>query len=76
MIFFHAIVDDAALVKFNSLQNLPLPHIPIQNIFYLSKLWVHRFSVEDLTTCTEIFYMYHQDISNMGANKVYSIMLH
>lgn len=30
------------------MQNLPLPHIPIQTIFYLRQLWVNVFCIYDL----------------------------
>lgn len=52
------------------MQNLPLPHIPIQNIFYLRQLWVQCFGIKDLKTDKSTFYMYQESIGNKGANEV------
>lgn len=47
--------EDAAAITFDFMQNLPLPHIPIQNIFYLRQLWVHCFGIKDLKTGKSAF---------------------
>ncbi|KAL4718200.1 hypothetical protein ACJJTC_014059 [Scirpophaga incertulas] len=61
--------DDVAAITFDFIQNLPLPHIPIQNIFYLRQLWVNCFGIKDLKTGKSTFYMYHEGIANKGANE-------
>lgn len=63
-------------ITFDFMQNLPLPHIPIQNIFYLRQLWVHCFGIKDLKTGKSTFYMYHEGIANKGANEVCSMLMH
>lgn len=68
--------DDVAVITFDFMQNLPLPHIPIQNIFYLRQLWVHCFGIKDLKTGKSTFYMYHEGIANKGANEVCSMLMH
>lgn len=68
--------DDVAAITFDFMQNLPLPHIPIQNIFYLRQLWVHCFGIKDLKTGKSTFYMYHEGIANKGANEVCSMLMH
>lgn len=38
------------------MQNLPLPHIPVQEIFYLRQLWVFEFCIHNLKTGNAAFY--------------------
>lgn len=68
--------DDVAALTFDYMQNLPLPNIPIQEIFYLRQLWVNCFGVKNLNTNESVFYVYHEGVANKGANEVCSMILH
>ena len=35
--------DSTAILSFDYIQNLPLPNIPVQEIFYMRQLWVFLF---------------------------------
>lgn len=58
------------------MQNLPLPHVPIQEIFYLRQLWVNCFGIKNLKTDKSVFYVYHEGLAHKGANEVCSMILH
>lgn len=68
--------DDVAALTFDFMQNLPLPNIPIQEIFYLRQLWVNCFGIKNLKTGKSVFYVYHEGIANKGSNEICSILLH
>lgn len=68
--------DDVAALTFDYMQNLPLPNIPIQEIFYLRQLWVNCFGIKNLKTNESVFYVYHEGVANKGANEVCSMILH
>jgi hypothetical protein len=58
------------------MQNLPLPHIPVQEIFYYRQLWVNCFCVYDLKTKKSTTYLYHEGIAKKGGNEVSSFIHH
>lgn len=68
--------DDVAALTFDYMQNLPLPNIPIQEIFYLRQLWVNCFGIKNLKTNESVFYVYHEGVANKGANEVCSMIHH
>lgn len=68
--------DDTVALTFDFMQNLPLPHIPIQEVFYLRQLWVNCFGIKNLKTNESVFYVYHEGLANKGANEVCSMILH
>lgn len=68
--------DDVACITFDFMQNLPLPHLPIQEIFYLRQLWVNCFGIKNLKTNESVFYVFHEGMANKGANEVCSMLLH
>nr|CAH7762622.1 unnamed protein product [Callosobruchus chinensis] len=39
---------DVAGITFDFIQNLPLPNIPVQEIFYFRQLWVYAFEIQHL----------------------------
>ena len=67
--------EDMVALCFDYMQNLPLPHLPVQDIFYMRQLWVNVFSVHNLKTGKSVLYVYHEGIAKKGANDVCS-MLH
>ena len=37
-------------IAFDFMQNLPLPNIPVQEVFYFRQLWVNTFGIHNLGT--------------------------
>lgn len=62
--------DDVAGICFDYMQNLPLPHIPVQEVFYLRQLWVYVFCIHDIKKGTSEFHLYHEGMGNRGPNEV------
>lgn len=67
---------DVGAICIDYMQNLPLPHIPVQEIFYYRQLWVNEFCVHNLKTQKAMFYSYHEGIANKGPNEVCSFLKH
>ncbi|XP_046684222.1 uncharacterized protein LOC124370001 [Homalodisca vitripennis] len=62
-------------IVFDFMQNLPLPHLPVQEMFYLRKLWYYVFKIFDLKNDTAVFYNYPEGIANKGPDEVASFIL-
>ena len=56
-------------------QNLPLLHIPVQEIFYLNQLWLYEFSIYDLKTGKLVFYSFCEGVANKCPNEVCTFVL-
>lgn len=67
--------NTSALV-FDYMQNLPLPFLPVQEMFYLRKLWLYVFCVHNLSDNTSVFYTYHEGEGNKGPDEVCSFLSH
>lgn len=65
----------SALV-FDYMQNLPLPFLPVQEMFYLRKLWLYVFCVHNLSDNSSVFYTYHEGEGNKGPDEVCSFLSH
>ena len=46
-------------VTFFSTQNLPVPHIPVQEVFYDRRRWIHDFGVHVMENNKVFFYSYY-----------------
>nr|CAH7716839.1 unnamed protein product [Callosobruchus chinensis] len=46
---------DVAGITFDFIQNLPLPNIPVQKIFYFLQLWVYAFEIHNLSDKSALF---------------------
>lgn len=57
-------------ITLDYMQNLPLPVIPVQEIFYFRQLWLYAFEIHSLKTEAGHFYMYHEGQGNKGPNEV------
>lgn len=57
-------------LAFDYMQNMPLPHIPVQEIFYFRQLWVFAFQIHNLKENTGHFYTYHEGQGQKGPNEV------
>lgn len=62
--------NDVAALSFDYMQNLPLPHIPVQEIFYYRQLWLNEFCIHNLKDDTANFYSYHEGLGHKGPNEV------
>lgn len=63
-------------ICFNHMQNLPLPHILVQEVFYLRQLWINVFCVHDLKSNKAKLYVHHEGEGNKSPNEVCSFVWH
>lgn len=56
------------------MQNMHLPRIPVQEVFYLRQLNFNVFCVHDIKKEKATFYIYHEGIAGKGPNEVYSFL--
>ncbi|PSN33696.1 Spastin [Blattella germanica] len=54
---------------FDFMQNLPLPFMPVQEMFYLRKLWYYVFNIHDIGRGTSVFYTYIEGEALRGPNE-------
>lgn len=66
---------DVTAIAFDFMQNLQLPELPVQEMFYLRKLWLYVFCVHDLKTNKSVFYTYQEGSGNKGPNEVCTMLL-
>lgn len=57
-------------LQFDYMQNLPLPVLPVQEVFYFRQLWVYEFCVHNMKTGKATFYSYHEGQALKGPNEV------
>lgn len=55
--------NDLAVLTFDFMQNVHLPEIPAQDLFYLTQLSVNIFSIHNCKTGKSSFYIYHKGIA-------------
>ncbi len=67
--------EDTAVISFDFMQNLALPHLPVQDTFYLRQLTISVFSIHNVKTGKSKYYVYHEGICGKGANEVGSFLL-
>lgn len=68
--------EDTGAIAFDFMQNLPLPEITVQEIFYMHQLWVNVFNIHDVKTDRSVVYLYHEGDGKKGANEVCSFLYH
>lgn len=66
--------DDTCVLCFDYMQNLPLPNIPVQEIFYMCQLWVNVFSIHDMKTNKPKIYIYHKGVANKSPDEICSCL--
>uniref|UniRef100_A0A1B6EE39 DUF4371 domain-containing protein n=1 Tax=Clastoptera arizonana TaxID=38151 RepID=A0A1B6EE39_9HEMI len=62
--------EDTAAIVFNYMQNLPLPFMPVQEMFYLRKLWYYVFNISDLSNKHSVFFTYSEGTDKKGPDEV------
>lgn len=60
---------------FDFMQNLPLPDIPVQEIFYMRQIWVYAFCVTNLKNNSSRIYLYNEGTAKKGANEICSFLM-
>lgn len=61
-------------IVFDFMQNLPLPKIPVQEMFYLRKLWLYVFCVHNIKTDNAEFYVYPEGEGKRGPDEVCTML--
>ena len=59
-----------ATVTFDFQQNLPLPHTPIGEVFYMQQLWLYVFGVHECGSNNAVMYCWPEFIPGKGSNEV------
>lgn len=67
---------DTILICIDFMQNLPLPHLSVQEVFYMRQLWLNLFCIQEMKTNSANMYMYHKREANKSADEVCSMLLH
>ncbi|CAG4917086.1 unnamed protein product [Colias eurytheme] len=62
------------VISFDFMQNLPLPHIPTNTVFYCRQLWYYVFGLHDLSNDDASLYCYHEGVGKKGQNDVTSFL--
>lgn len=62
--------QDVGGIAFDYIQNMPLPVIPVQEMFYYRQLWLYGFEIHDLKNNSGHFYTYHEGQALKGPNEV------
>ncbi|CAH1973033.1 unnamed protein product [Acanthoscelides obtectus] len=61
--------EDVGGIVFDYIQNMPLPVIPVQEMFYYRQLRLYGFEIHDLRNDTGHFYTYHEGQAAKGPNE-------
>lgn len=67
--------NDLEAIAFDYMQNLQLPEIPVQDLFYLSQLSVNVFCIHNLKTRKSVFYIYHEGEGKKSPNEVCTFLM-
>ncbi|KAE9522462.1 hypothetical protein AGLY_017123 [Aphis glycines] len=65
---------DVMAITFDYMQNLPLLFMPVQEMFYLRKLWFYVFNIHDISKNRSVFYTYTEGTAKRGSNEVCSFL--
>lgn len=68
--------ENTVVLSFDYMQNLPLPKIPVQEVFYMRQLWLNVFCVHNMKTKKAKMYIYHEGEANKSPEEVCSMILH
>lgn len=61
-------------LSFDFMQNLPLPHLQTNQVFYSRQLWYNVFGVHNLGTNDVTMFTYHECDAKKGANEVTTLL--
>ena len=66
--------DHVCTITFDFQQNLPLPHLPIGDIFYMQQLWVYVFGVHSCGDNEVSMYCWPENTATRGSDEVISCL--
>ena len=61
-------------IAFDFMQNLPLPNLTTNTVFYSRQLWHYVFGVHDIGSGDVSMYTYHEGMAKRGQNEVTSMI--
>lgn len=67
--------NDVEALAFDFMQNLQLPVIPVQDLFYLSQLTVNVFCISNIKSRKSVLYIYHEVEARKSPNEICSFLL-
>lgn len=59
---------------FDYMQNLPLPNIPVQEIFYYRQVWFYAFEIHNFKDNSGVFYTYHEGQARKTPDEICTFM--
>lgn len=62
-------------IAFDYMQNVHLPEVPVQDLFYAVQLNVNVFCIHDIGSGKAFYYIYHEGEANKGPDEVCSFLL-
>ncbi|CAH1100476.1 unnamed protein product [Psylliodes chrysocephalus] len=62
--------NNVVALAFDYMQNLQLPKIPVQDLFYLRQLTVSVFCIHNMKTDQVVYFIYHEGCGKKGPNEV------
>lgn len=68
--------DEVEVISFDFQQNMPLPVIPIGDVFYKRQIWVYNFTICSTKTGKSYCYMYDETTGKRGQNEVIGLLNH
>lgn len=68
--------ENFTCVSFDYMQNLPMPHIRTNAVFYARQLWLYVFGVHNDGGNTATMFSYDETIGRKGQNEVASLLFH
>ena len=67
---------DITVISFDFMQNLPLPNMVTNAVFYSRQLWYYVFGIHDLARNNVFMYSYYEGVAKRWQNDVTSMLLH
>lgn len=67
--------NDLLCITFDYMQNLQLPKIPVQDLFYLRQLTINLFGIRNMKSEDSMFFLYHEGEAYKGPNEVCTFLL-
>jgi hypothetical protein len=53
-------------IAFNFMQNLPVPNMTTDKVFYSRQAWYYVFGIHNIGTCEVVMYTYHEGEGTCG----------
>ncbi|XP_065210875.1 uncharacterized protein LOC135843676 [Planococcus citri] len=68
--------SEVTVLTFDFMQNLPIPNIQTNDVFYRSQVWVYNFGVHNLGDNSSSMYVFDENNGAKGSNNVTSMLFH